>query len=143
MTDTRSEGGPSLVVDTSAALAILLDEAGAADLRKALRAASVRLMSTATLIELTIVLEARRGPASEATLHRFVRDAGIDLVPVDRIHVDRAVSAWRRYGKGRHRAALNLGDLFTYALADEPGRVILCTGDDFARTDAEVVRPTT
>jgi hypothetical protein len=53
------------------------------------------------------------------------------------------MSGWRRYGKGRHRAGLNSGDCFTYALADRTGHPVLCTGDDFAATDITVVRPGT
>ncbi len=128
-----------VVVDTSAALAILLDEPEAQAIRATLKAASVRLMSTATAIELGVVLQARRGPSSRATLDRFLRAAGIELVDVDRSQVDRALTAWRRFGKGNHQARLNLGDLFTYALADAPGRAILCVGDDFAATDLPVV----
>jgi ribonuclease VapC len=58
---------------------------------------------------------------------------------VDADAADRALSAWRRYGKGRHPAGLNYGDCFVYALADRTGFPVLCTGDDFARTDLEVL----
>ena len=51
------------------------------------------------------------------------------------------MEGWRRYGRGRHRAALNLGDLFAYAVAVASGHPVLCTGEDFAATDVEVVRP--
>jgi ribonuclease VapC len=72
---------------------------------------------------------------------RFLRDATIDMVPVDADLATRAMSGWRRYGKGRHPAALNLGDCLTYALAERTGHPVLCTGDDFAATDITVVRP--
>ncbi|HXV93223.1 MAG TPA: type II toxin-antitoxin system VapC family toxin [Pseudonocardia sp.] len=88
-----------------------------------------------------IVVEARLGPAGTDLLHRFVRDGGIRLVEVDEVAADRAISAWRRFGKGRHRAALDLGDCFTYALADHTGFPVLCTGDDFAATDLPVLGP--
>lgn len=67
--------------------------------------------------------------------------AKIDVVPVDAELAARAMSAWRRYGKGRHPAGLNFGDCFTYALAEQTGHPALCTGDDFAATDIAVVRP--
>ena len=53
----------------------------------------------------------------------------------------RAMSGWRRYGKGRHPAGLNFGDCFTYALAERTGHPVLCTGDAFAATDITVMRP--
>ena len=53
------------------------------------------------------------------------------------------MSGWRRYGKGRHPAALNFGDCFTYALAERTGHPVLCTGDDFAATGISVLRPPT
>ena len=62
-------------------------------------------------------------------------------MPVDADLADRAMSGWRRYGKGRHPAGLNFGDCFTYALADRTGHPVLCTGEDFAATDVTVVRP--
>lgn len=96
-------------------------------------------MSAATRVELGIVAEARLGPAGAELVHRLLRDAEIELVPVDGDATDRAVSAWRRFGKGRHPAALNLGDCFTYAAAEKAGYPILCTGADFAATDLAVV----
>jgi ribonuclease VapC len=129
------------VVDTSAAMAILTDEPGAAELLAHLAAADERVISAGTLLELGIVLEARVGPVGRSIMDRFVRDGRIDIVSVDATQVDRALDGWRRFGKGRHRAALNLGDCFAYALADETGRTILCVGDEFAATDVEVLGP--
>jgi ribonuclease VapC len=129
-----------IVVDTSAAIAILTAEPARDRLLAALAAADERLISAGTLIELGIVLEARIGPAASGLIERFLRDGGLDLVPVDRVHVDRAMEGWRRYGRGRHPAALNLGDLFAYALAVASGHPVLCTGEDFASTDV-AVRP--
>jgi ribonuclease VapC len=57
------------------------------------------------------------------------------------LYAERAVSVWRRYGKGRHVAALNYGGCFTYALPERTGHPILCTGDDFVATDIPVLRP--
>jgi ribonuclease VapC len=136
---TREPTAEVVVVDTSAILAILLDEPTAPAVRAALKAADVRLMSTATAIELGVVLQAKRGPSSRATLGRFLRATGIELVDVDSEQVDRAWTAWSRFGKGNHPARLNLGDLFTYALADAPGRAILCVVHDFAATDLPTV----
>ena len=131
-----------LVIDTSAAVAILTSEPGADELIDQMAEATGRRMSTATLVELSIVMEARLGPPGQGIVERFLRDSEIDLVPVDRTHVDRALEGWRRYGKGRHPAALNFGDCFAYALAVSDGSPVLCVGDDFAATDIDVVRPT-
>jgi ribonuclease VapC len=127
-----------LVIDSSAAMAVLLSEPSMESLLTAIDEAESRLMSAATLVELSIVAEARLG-GSGGLADRFVRDGGIDVVAFDRTQADRAGEGWRRYGKGRHRAALNLGDCFTYGLAIATGHPILCTGDDFHHTDAEVV----
>ncbi|MGH3836143.1 MAG: type II toxin-antitoxin system VapC family toxin [Pseudonocardiaceae bacterium] len=131
----------AVVVDTSAAVAVVLDEPGSDDLVGCLESAAARLMSAASRVELGIVIEARLGPAGVDAISRFLRDADIVVVDLDIDAADRALSAWRRYGKGRHRAALSFGDCFAYALAERTGLPLLCTGDDFAATDLEVIRP--
>jgi ribonuclease VapC len=128
-----------LVVDTSAAVAILTREEPWEDLLGALDTASQRLMSAATYVELGIVLEARLGAAAGGIADRFVRDAGIEVIPVDIAQAQDAVSAWRRFGKGRHAAALNYGDCFTYALAALENLPVLCVGTDFPRSDIDTL----
>ena len=130
----------SLIVDTSAAVAVLLGEPGSGEIAVYMENALSRLMPAAIRVELGIVIEARLWPAGQDVVDRFLRDAKIDIVPVDEDMAARAVSAWRRYGKGRHRAGLNFGDCFTYALAERTGHPVLCVGDDFAATDIAVVR---
>lgn len=131
----------SLVVDTSAAVAIVLGEPGSEELAVYLENALARLMSAAIRVELGIVLEARLWPAGQDVVDRLLRDAKIDIVPVDADLAARAMSGWRRYGKGHHPAGLNFGDCFTYALAERTGHPVLCTGNDFAATDIAVLRP--
>jgi ribonuclease VapC len=131
----------NLVVDTSAAVAIILGEPGRAELALHLENAVARLMPAAIRVELGIVIEARLWPAGQDVVDRFLRDARIDVVPVDAELAARAMSGWRRYGKGRHPAGLNYGGCFTYALAERTGFPVLCTGDDFAATDITVLRP--
>jgi len=131
----------SLVVDTSAAVAVILGEPGSEELAAHLEEALARLMPAAIRVELGIVIEARLWPAGQDVADRFLRDAKVDIVPVDADLAARAMSGWRRYGKGRHPAGLNFGDCFTYALAERTGHPVLCTGDDFAATDITVVRP--
>lgn len=130
----------SLVVGTSAAVAVILGEPGSEELTGYLEDSFERLMAAAIRVELGIVIEARLWPAGQEVVDRFLRDAQIVIVPVDADLAARAMSGWRRYGKGRHPAGLNFGDCFTYALADRTGYSVLCTGDDFAATDIAVVR---
>ncbi len=129
-----------LVVDTSAMVAILGQEAGAEWLSEQLASADRRMAAAPTVVELGIVLEAG-APAAVGIARRALRDAGVEVVPFDDGLADRAVEAWRRFGRGWHPAALNFGDCFTYALADRTHQPILCIGDGFAQTDVRVVRP--
>ena len=130
------------VIDTSAAVAVILGEAGSNELIAHLEAATVRLLSTATRVELGIVIEARLWPRGQDVIERFLRDAKIEIVAVDADLAERAMRAWRQYGKGHHPAALNFGDCFTYALAEQAGLPVLCTGNDFPETDITFERPT-
>ena len=132
---------PSLVVDTSAAVAILTAEPVAGHLADLLGSAGQRSISAASVVELGIVLGARLGPSGRGMLDRFLREGAVEVVPLDRAQVDLALDGWHRYGRGRHRAALNLGDCFSYGLARHLRAPIVCTGDDFAHTDLEVLRP--
>lgn len=128
-----------VVIDTSAAVAVLLSEPPAEAILAVVDAADPRLMSAATFVEVGVVMEARLGPSGESIVDRFVRDGAVDVVSFDRTQADRALEGWRRFGKGRHPAALNLGDCFTYGLAVATGEPLLCVGGDFTRTDVTVV----
>jgi ribonuclease VapC len=132
---------PSLVVDTSAAIAVIQAEPGSEMLIRHLEEAAVKLMPAAIRVELGMVIESRLWPAGQDIVDRFLRDAEVSIEPVDADLAERAISAWRRYGKGRHAAALNFGDCFSYALAERTGHPLLCTGNDFAATDIPVLRP--
>lgn len=131
----------SVVVDTSAAVAILLGEEGSEALAMQLHWADERLMTAPTLVELTIVMEARLGTAGASVVDRFLRDAEIEVVTFTRSLVDRSLEGWRHFGKGRHPAALNYGDCFTYALALDSGLPVLCVGQDFTQTDVRTISP--
>lgn len=128
----------ALVVDTSAVVAVLLREAGHGALVDALGEADELVMTAPTCVELSIVMEAKKGPGAAWVVEHFVRDLGVEVVPFDGALAARALEGWRRFGKGRHRAALDLGDCFTYALAVERGLPVLCVGDDFGATDVAV-----
>lgn len=130
----------SVVVDTSALVAILTGEPARSWLAEQLSSATDRIISAPTVLELGIVLEAR-APTAVGIAKRTLRAAQIAVVPFDEVLVDRAQDAWRRFGKGRHPAGLNFGDCCTYALAEQAGYPILCVGDDFRRTDLPVLQP--
>ncbi len=125
-----------LALDTSAVAAVVLGEPDAeALLALMLRSRGDLLMSAATSVELGIVVEAKQGPAATADLHHLLSTLRVSLVPVDDAQATVAVAAWRRFGKGRHPAGLNLGDCFSYAVARVEGAVLLYKGADFAQTD--------
>ncbi len=124
-----------MVLDTSAILAILFGEIDAAEFASAIELAPVRMMSAATLLEASIVIDARKGEEGARDLDLFIYRAGVEIVPVDIEQVEVARLAWRKFGKGRHVAALNYGDCFAYALARVSNSPLLYKGDDFRQTD--------
>ena len=128
-----------MVLDTSALLAVLQNEADAADFRLAIEADPVRLLSAATLVETAIVIEARVGEAGGRELDLLLQKAAVAVVAVDREQAELARHAYREFGKSRHRAGLNYGDCFAYALAQSAGEPLLSKGDDFSKTDVMVV----
>jgi ribonuclease VapC len=124
-----------IVVDTSAICAILFQEESAATAAETIDAASARLLSAANWVEAAIVVEARKGPAGALEFDALIEQGGIEIVPVDEETARAARVAWRRYGKGRHPAALNFGDCFAFGLAKVRGLPLLAIGGDFAKTD--------
>jgi ribonuclease VapC len=129
-----------MVIDTSALAAIFFAEPERKTFLDAITAAGSRLISAATVIETGIVLESRQGEAAGREFDLFVVRANLQTVPVDAEQADVARSAWRKYGKGRHPAALNLGDCFSYALAKASGEPLLAKGTDFSLTDIDVCK---
>ncbi len=128
-----------MVLDSSALLALLLNEPEAPAFRLALEADPVRLLSAANLVETAIVIEARVGEAGGRELDLLIHKAAIEVVAVDAGQADLARHAYRQFGKGRHLAGLNYGDCFAYALAQSAGEPLLFKGDDFSKTDVTVV----
>ena len=129
----------SIVVDTSAVMAIVLSEPGAGWLSARMQANDRRLMSSGSGLELGMVLESR---TTTLTTLDALRSLQIELTSFDEAQFELGLRAWRRFGKGRHPASLNLGDCFTYALAKVTGYPILCVGNDFALTDVAILTPT-
>jgi ribonuclease VapC len=128
-----------MVIDTSALVAMLNDEPEAERIETAVEADPVRLMSTASYVETAIVIETRFGEPGGRELDLWLHRAAVDLVSVDSDQADAARVAYRTYGKGRHRAGLNYGDCFSYALAKVSGQPLLFKGDGFAHTDIRAV----
>jgi ribonuclease VapC len=124
-----------MVLDTSALLAILQDEPERRAFNLAIEAADSRVLSSASFVEASVVLEVRYGAEAARELDAFIARAGIVLIPVDAEQARVARLAFSRYGKGRHRAGLNFGDCFAYALALTRGESLLYKGDDFVHTD--------
>lgn len=125
-----------MVIDTSALIAILEHEPERQTFLESIEVADTRRMSVVNFVEASMVAESRRGPAGVAELDRFLRSAEIELKSVDVEQGHAARIAFSRFGKGRHRAGLNYGDCFAYALAKVLGEPLLCKGVDFAQTDA-------
>ena len=128
-----------MVIDSSAIVAVLLYEPPAPRIVRAIEAGSPRLLSAANLLEVSMVIETRKGEAGGRELDLLLYRAGIEVVAVDQDQAEIARVAWRRFGKGRHPAALNYGDCFAYALAKSRRAALLFQGDDFSRTDIELV----
>jgi len=129
-----------MVIDTSAVLAILTREPEADRLVAAMEADRTRLVSAATVVEASLVLLGRYGEAGDPPLDRLLRSIGAEVVPVGEDQVALARDAALRFGRGRHPAALNFGDCFSYALSVARAEPLLFVGDDFAQTDVEVCR---
>lgn len=129
-----------MVVDSSAIIAILLAEPDRERLISLILEAETRAISAANVLESGIVLESRRGEAAGREFDLFLNQAGFDIVAVDGEQAEIARLAWRKYGKGRHPAALNFGDCFAYALAKVLDEPLLAKGTEFRRTDIQCVR---
>ena len=124
-----------MVIDTSAIVAVFLREEGADRLTAAIEQDRSSLMSAASSLETAIVLESRFGAAGAMELDLLVQRLGIRVLAVDLDQLAWARHAYRNYGKGRHPAALNFGDCFSYTLAKITGEPLLFKGQHFSRSD--------
>jgi ribonuclease VapC len=127
-----------VIVDASAIIAILRDEPDATELAAALESADVRSISAATYVEAAIVTDSNRNALLSNLLDSLLSRLLITIEPVTVEQARLAREAYRDFGKGRHRAGLNFGDCFSYALAKHKREPLLCKGDDFRKTDVEV-----
>lgn len=124
-----------MVIDSSAIIAILKKEAEYIPFQSAMNQADVCLLSAATLLEISIVVQSHRGEEGILELDLFIHKAGIEIIPFDEEQAGIARRAFRKYGKGRHPAGLNFGDCFSYALSMVTGEPLLFKGNDFSLTD--------
>jgi ribonuclease VapC len=126
-----------MIIDSSAIIAILNDEPERRVFNEAIERSDACLISTASFVEASIVIDNNRGYDGLRDFDLFIMSAGIELVPVDADQAHIARQAYRQFGKGRHPAALNFGDCFSYALAKATGLPLLFKGSDFAQTDIQ------
>lgn len=125
-----------IAVDTSALMAIVLDEPQADACIAAIEAEDNLLISAGTVAE-ALIVAARRGVAAE--LSSLIGGLGFEFVAVTPASARRIAEAYAQWGKGIHPAALNFGDCFAYEVAKEHDCRLLYVGDDFSKTDIEAV----
>jgi ribonuclease VapC len=128
-----------MVIDSSALLSIILGEPDRRQFPQLISESETRLLSAANALETAIVVESRLGPAGGLELDQFLHRTEMDIVAVDAEHFSTARLAWRKFGMGRHPAALNFGDCFAYALSRISGEPLLAKGSDFSQTDLTLV----
>jgi ribonuclease VapC len=127
-----------MIIDTSALVAVLDQEPEAERIAHTLAATPERMLSAANLVEVGIVMEARRGDDGARDLDLLLAKLRVEIVPVTARQAEIARKAFRRYGRGRHDAKLNFGDCFAYALAKDTSVPLLFKGDDVGKTDVKV-----
>jgi len=129
-----------VIIDTSALIAILRVEPDASKMAHAIESARDRRISAANWLETAVVIDASRDPVASRRFDELVQTAELSVEPVARIARD----AYRDFGKGSgHKAGLNFGDCFAYALAKTTGQALLFKGNDFGHTDITPARPAT
>lgn len=128
-----------IVVDSSALVAVLLLESDGPELAARIWNAERAVMSVANLAETVIVLRRQLGDDTSGEISELAGAIGLEFEPVTLAQARLAGEAYRRFGKGRHQAALNYGDCFAYALAKELDLPLLYKGNDFSRTDIRSV----
>lgn len=125
-----------IVIDSSAVVACLAEEADATEFARRIALAKRRLISSVNLLEARLVLVFSKGIPAEI-VDDFLANEQIEVVPFDEDLSSLAFDTYRRYCKGRHPAKLNMGDCAAYALARSRGWPLLYKGDDFTQTDIE------
>jgi len=129
----------AIVLDTSALVALLLQEPEAEQIAEILASATELRIAAPNWLESAIVITIRRGDSGYLQFQQMFQRLNIEIVPSDAMNGKIAFQAWRRYGKGRHPAGLNYGDCFAYALARQRSEPLLFKGEDFSMTDIQSV----
>jgi len=128
-----------MVIDTSALISILLRDLEAEAFARAVADDSKRMISAFSVLEAGIVIEAKKGEAGGRELDLLLHRSKIEIVGLNAEQLEIARFAWRNYGKGRHPAALNIGECCSYALAKYSGEPLLFKSNDFIKTDIRSV----
>jgi ribonuclease VapC len=126
-----------MIVDSSALVSILLEEAGYEMLVEKLDRAQVLFVGAPTALESAIVLSRRLGYDARPMISGLLYRMNAEIVDFNQQHYEAAVAAYLRFGKGRHAAGLNFGDCMSYAMASVSGLPLLYAGTDFSRTDIQ------
>jgi ribonuclease VapC len=128
-----------MIVDASAVIAILRNEAGAVNFAKAIELAAECRISAVNYVEAAALIDRARDPVVSRKLDELLREADVAIEPVSENQARIARAAYRDFGKGSgHPARLNLGDCFAYALAKAKREPLLFKGSDFAQTDVQL-----
>ena len=128
-----------MIVDASALISVITGEPGHERIADLLADSARTSIGAPTLLETGMVLEGRAGARGRTALARVTAEARLRVLPFTEEHARIALDAFSRFGKGRHPAALNFDDCCCYATAVVAGEPLLCVGEDFARTDLELV----
>lgn len=129
-----------MVIDSSVLISILLGQPETIAFSKAIASDPKRLVSVFSVLETSIVIEAKKGEAGGRELDLLLHRAQIQPVDLSEEQMELARLAWRKYGKGRHAAGLNIGDCCSYALSKYSGEPLLFKGEAFTKTDIESAR---
>lgn len=129
-----------MVIDSSVLIAILLGEPEAEAFALVIANDPRRLLNAFSALEVSIVIEAKKGEPGGRELDLLLHRAQIEIVSMDAEQYELARYAWRTFGKGRHSAGLNIGDCCSYALSKYSGEPLLYKGDDFKKTGIKAVK---
>jgi len=131
-----------VIIDTSALIAILRAEDDASEMALAIERAQARRISAASYLETAVVIDASRDPIASRRFDELVNTAELRVEPVTHDQARIARDAYRDFGKGSgHKAGLNFGDCFAYALSKSTGEALLFKGNDFSHTDITPALP--
>ncbi len=130
-----------MILDSSVLVAILFAEPGYLDLIDRILEADRVAVGAPTLAETGLVLLGRRAGRNAGAVEALIEELGVSVRPFGAAECQIAVEAFRRFGRGRHAAALNFGDCLAYATAKAARDSLLYVGNDFSRTDIKPAAP--